>query len=483
MTKTKVLTLLMLGILIFNINSYAEKIKKKPNILYIFADQYRRASLGFLNEDPVKTPHIDALAENGVFFSHAVANHPLCSPYRAMLLTGQYPLTNGVISNCNSARTRYKNFLKKGTECFSDVLASNGYNAGYIGKWHLDGPEPTAKGERVNWDCWCPPDRRHGFSFWYAYGTNGRHNNPYYWTTHGGENEKVTVNEWSTTHEASVIIDYLRNTEKQRDKNKPFALFWGINPPHTPFYQVPKKYKEQMKGLSVKSALNRPNVAYTSNTDIDAGDKGVEGKINSAVDYFACVNGVDEQIGKVVTELKRLGLYDNTIIVFSADHGEMLGSHGFMHKNIWFKEAYEIPLIVHYPQQLKPKTDDLLISVPDYMPTLLGLVGLSDKIPSSVEGKDYSDALRGKKMKRPSKQLYFGSSPDNPAAGRRGLRNHEYTFAAVKHKNGVISYYLYNDGKDPYQMNNIYGKDKALDKKMRKELKKLLQDMNDPWIL
>ena len=110
--------------------------KTKPNLLFIFADQYRQASLGFLKEDPVHTPNIDKLAKEGVFFSEAVSNNPLCSPYRAMIMTGRYSLSTGVVENCNSQRTALGNFLKKDEICFSDVLVDNGYSAGYVGKWH-----------------------------------------------------------------------------------------------------------------------------------------------------------------------------------------------------------------------------------------------------------------------------------------------------------------------------------------------------------
>ena len=480
----RVTNLLLLVVIVFGFLSCNEdnKEESKPNIVYIFADKYRRASLGFLNEDPVKTPNLDALAKNGVFFSRAVANHPLCSPYRAMLMTGQYPLSNGVISNCHSGRTIYTNFLKKDTECFSDVLANNGYSAGYVGKWHLDGPEPTPEGVRANWDCWCPPDRRHGFTFWYAYGTHGRHFNPYYWSTNAKEDEKTVVDQWSPAHEAKVIMKFIDNKNNERDNNKPFALFWGINPPHTPFSQVPEEFKSAFEGKVDKDVLNRPNVECKSNKDMPAGDKGVEKKIHLAPDYFAQVNGVDKQIGRVIAYLKKNRLYDNTIIVFSADHGEMLGSHGLMHKNIWFKEAWEIPLIVHYPKAVQARTEDLMISVPDYMPTLLGLAGLAKHIPASVEGKDYSDVFFNKLKSRPDKQLYFGSSPDKPSEGRRGFRDDEYTYAEVKLENGEKSFYLYHDKNDPFQMKNIWGEDINRDQLMAKALNNMLVEMNDPWI-
>ena len=478
--------ILAIGLLVSNTAVFAKSRNKsddskRPNILFIFADQFRRASLGFLGQDPVVTPNLDGLAKQGVFFSNAVSNHPLSSPFRAMLLTGKYPLSNGVLANCHSGRTEYGNYLKKEEVCFSDVLVNNGYSGGYVGKWHLDGPAPTKKGEKIVWDTWCPPENRHGFSFWYAYGTHNNHNNPYYWTTNAAENEITTVNQWSPEHEADVIINYLKNSDNQRESSKPFALFWSINPPHTPFTQVPEKYKKQYAGQDFKSVLNRPNVQFTDNKEVKRGDRGVERGIVKAADYFACVNGVDDQIGRVIAQLKKIGLYDNTIIVFTSDHGEMLGSHGLMYKNVWFNEAYDIPLIVHYPKKIKAKKDDLLISVPDYMPTMLGLVGLSNKVPATVEGKDYSKVFFNKKITRPDKQLYFGADPEDPTSGARGFRNDKYTFAVVKDDKGDKFYYLYNDKKDPFQTINVWGQNKDLDKKMEAELAAMLLKMNDKW--
>ncbi len=474
-----ILTLITLGAL-----SCKHKclVDERPNLLFIFTDQQRRSSLGFLNEDSVVTPNIDKLATDGVFFSRAVSNHPLCSPYRAMLMSGKYPLSNGVIENCHSLHTALGNYLKQDDVCFSDVLVENGYSAGYVGKWHLDGPPPTPVGVKRVWDTWCPPEDRHGFSFWYAYGTHNRHNYPYYWATDGGIEDTIFVHQWSPEHEAEVMMNYIDNANQERENDKPFALFWSINPPHTPFTQVPEKYRKTYEGVDYKSLLNRPNVQYTDNYDLIKGDRGVEKRLNQAADYFACVNGVDEQIGRVIEHLKKSGLYDNTIIVFTSDHGEMLGSHGLMHKNVWFREAMEIPLIVHYPKHIKAKTEDLLLSVPDYMPTFLGLMGLGDKIPETVEGKDYSNVFFDKPVVRPEKQLYFGTKPSNIEGGARGFRTKVYTFAVLKDDNGKKHYYLYNDKDDPYQMTNIWGENPALDKQMEDELGDLLVSMDDPWI-
>jgi arylsulfatase A-like enzyme len=461
------------------------EVSQPPNLLFIFGDQHRRQAMGFVKEDDVYTPNLDYLANEGVYFSKAVANHPLCSPYRAMLMTGQYPLTNGVIANCHSGRTSFGNYLDKDNKhTFSDVLSEVGYNAGYVGKWHLEGPEATPKGEKIIWDAWCEFDRRHGFDFWYAYNADNDHFRPHYWNTHATASGSIYVDKWSPEHEADVIIEYLEGDgHEPRDKEKPFALFWSINPPHTPFHTVPDKYKKAYIGKDAKAMLNRPNVRFEDNVDIPVGDHGVEVNIDQAPDYFAAVTGIDDQIGRVVKKLKELGLYENTIIVYSADHGEMLGSQGLMHKNVWFKESFEIPLIIHWPKKIKPKEDNLLISVPDYMPTLLGIMGLEKRIPKVVEGVNYSDVLKGKKVKRPDVQLYFGSEPSNPSSGKRGYRDLNHTFAVVKDKDASLSYFLYDDQNDPYQMKNIWGMDEKLDSSVWSKLTELLRKMDDPWLV
>lgn len=457
--------------------------ERKPNLLFIFGDQHRRQAMGFLNQDPVITPNLDNLARQGVYFSKAVANHPLCSPYRAMLMTGQYPLNNGVIANCHSGRTKYNNFLDNSNKnTFSDVLARNGYNAGFIGKWHLEGPETTT-GDKLIWDAYCPPNRRHGFNYWYAYNADNNHFRPHYWSTNASEEDVKYVNQWSPEHEADVIIEYLKDNDKiVKETNKPFALFWSINPPHTPFQKVPEKYKLKYSGKTAKDLLNRPNVSFINNEILKVGDHAVEDKIHLAPDYFACITGIDDQIGRVIDKLKKLGQYENTIIVYSADHGEMLGSHGLMHKNVWYRESYEIPLIIHWPKKVLPKEDELLISVPDYMPTLLGVMGLEKDIPTTIDGQNYAPVLFGKHVERPTSQLYFGSEPSEPSSGKRGYRDLENTFAVVKHKDKTKSYYLYDDINDPYQLRNIWNENPEKDTKVLDKLNLLLTGMNDPWL-
>jgi arylsulfatase A-like enzyme len=103
-----------------------EKANSNPNLLFIFPDQFRPQAMGFMNEDPVITPNLDKLASQGIFFTNAVSNRPLCSPYRAMLMTGKYPFSNGVLTNCNTSSRIYGNTLGEVEICFSDVLNQSG---------------------------------------------------------------------------------------------------------------------------------------------------------------------------------------------------------------------------------------------------------------------------------------------------------------------------------------------------------------------
>src|SRR5690625_4268409 len=195
-------------------------IQRQPNILYVFADQWRRQAVGYAEEDPVVTPNIDRFAKESMVFSQAVTCTPLCSPHRASLLTGKYPLSTGVYTNCKVGADV---MLREEETCMSDVLKQAGYQTGYIGKWHLDLPEknhtdnPESGAE--GWDAYTPPGpKRHGFDYWYSYGAWDSHLAPHYWQD---SPEKIQVDQWSVEHETDRAIAFIQN----RKKEQPFALF------------------------------------------------------------------------------------------------------------------------------------------------------------------------------------------------------------------------------------------------------------------
>ncbi|WP_034040925.1 sulfatase family protein [Wocania ichthyoenteri] len=471
-------------------NSSSQKIKnEKPNILFIFPDQFRNAAVGINNQDPVYTPNLDQLGKEGMVISNAISNYPLCSPYRGMLMTGKLPYNNSVLSNSNSNRHKYNNSWQKEDVSISDVLVKNGYDAGYVGKLHLTSPPPIQGKDTVLWDAYQPKELRHGFNFWYAYGTFDQHNTPHYWINNAKEEDITYVNEWSPKHEADVIIDYIKNPlAKTRSANKPFALFWSVNPPHPPYQYVPEKYLKYYKDKSLDELLVRDNV----DLDTDAEDllfhSGATRKRTHLAqehvrNHFAMVTGVDEQIGRVLKTLKEEGLEENTIVVITSDHGEMMGSHGLMSKNVWFEEAINVPFIIKWPKKIRGnQKNDLIVSATDIMPTLLNLVEATDGIPTNLDGKDLSSIILTDKGDKPTSALYYFILEGQPESGHRGIRTHKHTYVITIDNKNVERKFLYDNENDSYQKTNLIGKDDATEKRLHSELLKNLEEKKDPWL-
>ena len=463
--------------------------QEKPNLLFIFPDQLRNASIGISNQDPVMTPNIDALANEGIIFSNAISSFPLCSPYRGMLMTGKLPYNNKVLSNSNSLRYQYDNSWQKSDVSFSDVLVENGYDAGYVGKLHLMSSPPIPGSDSIIWDAYTPKELRHGFNFWYAYGTFDMHNKPHYWINDAKENEVTYVNEWSPKHEADVIIDYLKNpSEKTRSKKKPFALFWSVNPPHPPYQYVPEEYSKLYKDKSLDELLVRLNVDLTTDAKDLAFHNGATRKQtnlakNHVRDYFAMVTGVDDQIGRVLKTLKEEGLDKNTIVVITSDHGEMMGSHGLMSKNVWYEEAMNVPFIIRWPEQIKGgQKSDLLISPTDIMPTILNMLGTTKGIPSNLDGQDLSSNILKNKGTEPTSVMYYFIEAGQPASGHRGIRTSRYTYVITLDKKNEERIMMYDNKEDPYQKTNMAGKNATLEKELHNQLLEKLNEKKDPWL-
>ena len=467
--------------------------KKKPNILYVFADQWRRQAVGFMNEDQVITPNIDKFAMDSLVFDNAISCCPLCSPQRGSLLTGKYPINHGVFTNCKTGETFR---LRDDEICVSDVLKQENYHTGYIGKWHLDEPELNnsdhpesgAKG----WDAFTPPGvRRHGFDFWHSYGAADKHLSQHYWED---TPEKIQTDKWSPEHETDVAIDFIK---KNKDSDHPFALFMSWNPPHNPYDQVPQKYKDIYQD---KTITFRPNVKAE---DIichtyEPWGSGEEKLVQTTKDYYAAVSGLDEHFGRLIDTLKEYGILDDTIIVLTADHGELMGSHGLIAKHVWYEESIGIPFIMRWGDKIKKGRENKIINSVDIMPTLLGLIDVP--IPNTVDGVDVSPNLTGTgEVEVPSAFIHaypgrdvfldaFRKEGKDPLSkGWRGIRSENYTY--VVHKgywpgDDRDERYLYDLVNDPYQLNPVEITDATeneLALKFEKELKERLDQLGDPF--
>lgn len=455
---------------------------QQPNLLFVFADQMRGSAMGFLGEEPVLTPTLDRLAKQSIVFTQAASNYPVCSPYRAMLMTGQYSHRNGVISNCLSRTSPYGVELKAEARCWSDVLKDNGYSLGYIGKWHLEAPhEPyidcaNNRGD-VAWNEWTPPHRRHGFDFWYAYNTYDYHLRPLYWKTDAIRDGFHYVDQWGPAHEADLATEFIQNQDGRfRAPDQPFALVVSMNPPHTPYDKHPEEYLTPYTAMTDQQLCSRPNIP-------PAGTRWGDHYRKQIRHYYAMITGVDQQFGRIVDALERAGLAEDTIVVFTADHGNCLGIHGHGTKNVPEDESMRIPLLIRFPGKLRPRRDDLLISVPDMYPTLLGLMGLGQEIPTSVQGTSHAQLLLTGQGQRPTSQLYLWVPSERPAAGRRGVRTARHTLVLNRMPNQDENISLYDNVADPYQLKNVaQDQPDVVQQLVREQLVPWLKRTGDPWL-
>jgi arylsulfatase A-like enzyme len=479
--------------------------KKKPNVLIIFPDQLRRYAAGFWSEapfkkhvkgiaDPVITPNIDYLAKNGIVFTNAISNYPLCSPYRGMLMSGRYPEQNGIWNNCRVGRNES---LRDDITTIPDLFLKAGYNTSYFGKCHwlknealfdkdgnYVGTTKAPGGHHTNrYDTYIPPKKRHGIEYFYQ-ALKDEHFNPRIYSndteTIQGKNdgELHLPKVFSAKNESEKIIAYLQN-KKQRDHNKPFCMIWSMNPPHNPWDEANTDMESLHEHYDTDKYPKINNqLVVRQNANLTVADY--------ARHYFANVTSGDKYIGHVISALKESGELNNTIIIFSSDHGEMLGSHSLTGKNVLELESLAIPFIVHWPKGLKAGITDIIMSVPDVLPTVMGLAGISDEIPTDIEGINFAPLLKDPS----STEVIQPNSALIMLGNSRGIQTKRYTFCIEENKkqwdekpiNDIKSIYYYDNQLDPYQLQKIsMERSDELSKYFLSTLGKLLQKTNDPW--
>lgn len=467
----------------------------RPNLLFVFADQWRRQALGCMNSDPVLTPRMDAFAAQGTVFENAFSCNPVCTPNRAAILTGKHPFSIGMMYNWLRLPVR--------EETFASLLRERGYDTGYVGKWHLD--EWDGDPEHGDaWNAYTPAGpRRMGFDFWYSNGCVHAHWVLKYMRT---DNSVFEGEGWQPDHETGVALDYIRNTHGQRDGEKPFCLFVSWSPPHTNHggphfrqgvdgyqYGAPEEYEELYRDA---------DLPVPPNTEKDVFRMHAPG-------YFGAVSSLDHNFGRLLDCLEEEGLADDTVVVLTADHGEMLGSHGQLIKDVWFEESVGIPFVIRWPGHVPAGLrQSMLFNTPDMLPSVLSLMGCP--VPDDVQGRDLSLAMKGESQEGPDAVfLSFngGAPPDElvqwkgvfPDEGNRkwrAVRTRQWLYvAAARDQYGDVSRFrpalpagvksvLYDLENDPWQVCPIYrrqGHDDVMDE-LRARLDEWLRDMGDPFL-
>ncbi len=398
------------------------------NVLFLFPDQMRAQAMGCMGNPDVKTPHLDRLAAEGLLFRNHFANTPVCCPARANILTGKYAHANGMTANDFR--------LRESETTLAELYREAGYRTGFIGKWHLDG------GKRQ--PGWVPPgERRQGFEFWAANQVSHAHFDTHYFRD---TDEPIPIETFEPEAWVDLGIEFLRETANDR---RPFFLTVQMGPPHDP-YLAPERHMEM---------YDPQEITLRPNFDGDASDRDLEPNPYAATPgrkeiaaYYAMVTAVDEQVGRILGELDRLGLRESTAVVVSSDHGDMLGSHGMRLKRKPWEESIRVPGIVRAPGAAPGRVTDALFSHVDIAPTLLSLCGL--ETPEAMQGADLSPVIRGEAESGPESAYFQIFGPFHAGGvefGWRGVRTERYMYARKRDEPWV----LYDLKEDPYELKNL----------------------------
>jgi len=396
---------------------------KTPNILFVVADQWRAQAFGFAGDPNAKTPNLDRLEKDCVNFTQAVAGMPVCSPTRATLLTGQRPQTHGIFLNDVPLDPEALTLPKE--------LKAGGYDTACIGKWHIDGHGRSS---------FIPRERRQGFDYWKVLEcTHNYNNSPYY----ADGPQQLKWDGYDAIAQTRDAQSYLKDHAKAE---KPFLLWLAWGPPHNPYETAPPKYRAM---FSPEKIVLRDNVPEADRT---AARKNLAG-------YYAHCAALDDCVGDLLRTLKETGLEDNTIVVFTSDHGDMIESHGQQRKQRPWEESARVPLLFRFPATLgiQPRRVEGTINSEDLMPTLLSLCG--KPIPKSVEGFDFTGYLRGGDDPSGGATIIRCISPfgeytrDHGGKEYREVRSPRYTYA----RDLTGPWLLYDNEKDPLQLNNLVG--------------------------
>lgn len=422
----------------------AEPASRKPNIVYLLADQWRASATGYAGDPNVRTPNLDRLARQGLNFRNAVSVCPVCTPYRAALMTGRFPTTTGMFLN--------DAYLPAEEVCMAEVFGQSGYSTAYIGKWHLDG---HGRGSYI------PPERRQGWQYWKGAECDHNYNHSHYYT-----DASDTKRFWEGYDAFAQTRDARQFLRDHARDERPFLLMVAYGVPHFPHQTAPAEYKALYP--PEKIALP-PNVPQSQQAKARQEAQG----------YYAHCTALDQCVGDIMAALAETGLEESTILVFTSDHGEMLGSHDCppLMKHVAWNESALVPLLVRYPAMhgKQGRVVQTPITTPDLLPTLLGLIGQPP--PRTVEGTNLSDSIRGGRDLPDRPALFMGVAPFIPQPyGKeyRAIRTARWTY--VRGLDGP--WMLFDNARDPNQMENLVDKPdraavvKDLDARLWAELKR-----------
>lgn len=413
--------------------------ERRPNILFMFTDDQPQNCLGIMGNKHIQTPNLDRLARRGTLFNNAFVTTAICCSNRASILTGQHMHRHGI--------TDFKTPLSAEAfdQTYPALLRRSGYRTGYLGKYAVGNP---GAGQR---ELSLPSGK---FDFWYGFPQNisfrqmidGK---PRYLT------EVMT----------EKAIEFLRSTKDEQ----PFCLTVAFKEPHGPF-----NFFDPKTPNIYENAVIPPPASFTRQ-DWDAqpefirkslnGDRGLlnpanpEALLKELRTFYRTVTRADAAVGAILDELKRLGLDDKTVVIFSSDHGSLLGDHGLTGKWLMYENSIRIPLIIHDPRldpkQAAGRRDEMVLSI-DLAPTMLALAGV--EAPASMQGRNVMPIVRGEPTDWRSRfyyqHTYNTNPPRSPIAVTEGIRTQRWKYIRYPETKPVFEQ-LFDLETDPLERENL----------------------------
>ncbi|MBT3375704.1 MAG: sulfatase [Lentisphaerae bacterium] len=385
---------------------------KSPNVLIIQPDQHRGTVMGCAGDTDAITPHLDEFATSGARFTNCASASPVCSPFRGSFQTGLYPHRHGVVIN----NIRMAPELRT----FAEVFAEAGYATGYIGKWHLDGGWPKVEGGKgvkpKSVGGFVPPARRQGWQEWQGYEKSHEFFEVWQYDPEGRK-ERVAEYNWEPTWQTDVALAFAR---RHSQTGRPWLYYVAYGPPHLP-KQCPQRFLDMYDPAS-----------FTLPPDVRKRlPKSREAELRTDLKmYYAQVTAVDHEVGRLMAGLGKLGVAENTIVLYTSDHGDYLGSKAGANGRLRGKgtpkaAAFRIPLLVKWPGKVPSRhVSNELVSSVDLAPTVLALAGLP--VPGDMQGHSKAEWCRGRTGHH-SEAVYLqigSNTPVPPEAIRPSRRQH-----------------------------------------------------------
>jgi arylsulfatase A-like enzyme len=408
-----------------------------PNILVILSDQLRRDALSCYGDSNIRTDHIDALAAAGTRFDNACSTYPICVPFRFSLMTGQYAhsrMVPGIEWRMSPAE-----------RTMADEFNEAGYETVYVGKWHLYGGQlhmpgysaisenrtPVPRKYQGRWETWIGFELRNGpFDTYYTV------------------NEDPTLRKIDTYQTDGLFDLAMEHISEKRDESRPFCCVLSVEPPHPP-YEAPPELEEKWLAQDIQVPPNW-----------DPPEKTRERSLRERKIYYAMVENLNDNVGRMNRFLEEQGLADDTIVVFIADHGELGGSHGLNSKQHPYEPSVGIPLIIKDPTC--PESAGKVVAMPtnteDLFPTILGLGGVTPL--DDVPGEDLTQLVRNDTAPgREGVMLQFVSETRHGAQYHertwRAFRSERFKYTVVGDINGAHPWHFFDLENDPHEMKNL----------------------------